>query len=86
MVSKAVARDTLHYRKLTDKPKDEEKEESENGEKPVEKVINWRELAMGNRRLLPVFEGDEISKVRDKTAGQGEKCNSNDGEKLKLFY
>ncbi|KAL1492187.1 hypothetical protein ABEB36_012671 [Hypothenemus hampei] len=54
IVNKAITRDTLHYRKLTDKPK----EDGDNGEKVAETIIDWHELALGNRKLLPVFEAD----------------------------
>ncbi|KAG5877922.1 hypothetical protein JTB14_020960 [Gonioctena quinquepunctata] len=52
LVSKVVTRDSLHYRKLTDKPKEEDAvstEESDNTEL-------LRELALGNKRMLPIFQ------------------------------
>nr|CAH7723590.1 unnamed protein product [Callosobruchus chinensis] len=57
LVSKVVTRDSLHYRKLTDRPKDEE---------AVTMVteVNLRELAVGNKGLLPVFKDNESSKTK----------------------
>ncbi|XP_019756359.1 cell division cycle and apoptosis regulator protein 1 [Dendroctonus ponderosae] len=72
IVNKVVTRDTLHYRKLTDKPKEEEKEELENGEKHAEIAVNWHEIALGNKKLLPVFE-EEASKISVKPAVEGGK-------------
>lgn len=46
----------LHYRKLTDKPKDEEKECCEN--KDGEIILDWNEVALGNKSLLPIFKND----------------------------
>lgn len=74
-----VTRDTLHYRKLTDKPKDEEKEELENGEKHAEIAVNWHEIALGNKKLLPVFE-EEASKINAKPAVEGGKPLGSEGE------
>ncbi|CAG9769282.1 unnamed protein product [Ceutorhynchus assimilis] len=56
ILNKAVARDNLYYRKLTDKPKEEEKAENEVAvEKPAATEINLNELALGNRKFLPIF-------------------------------
>ncbi|EEZ98940.2 cell division cycle and apoptosis regulator protein 1 [Tribolium castaneum] len=55
LVGKVVTRDSLHYRKLTDKPKD-------NNEfiviDDLEKETNLHDLAVGNKKLLPVFVGE----------------------------
>ncbi|XP_076250699.1 cell division cycle and apoptosis regulator protein 1-like [Rhynchophorus ferrugineus] len=58
LVSKVITRDSLqlHYRKLTDKPKDEEKDNCEN--KDGETLMDWNELALGNKGLLPVFRSE----------------------------
>nr|CAD7572831.1 unnamed protein product [Timema californicum] len=65
LVQKVVTRDSLHYRKLTDKPK---KEEEAAGKEPLDVKDKPKEekketdpealaaLAYGNKRLLPVFE------------------------------
>ncbi|XP_011504659.1 PREDICTED: cell division cycle and apoptosis regulator protein 1-like [Ceratosolen solmsi marchali] len=66
LVQKVVTRDSLHYRKLTDKTKEDEikdskKEDSEKADGlPVktegeDDII--RSLALGNKKLLPVFVG-----------------------------
>lgn len=62
LVQKVVTRDSLHYRKLTDKSKDEEPKEEKDVERAQEaKVENEEEflksLALGNKKLLPVFVG-----------------------------
>ncbi|VEN50444.1 unnamed protein product [Callosobruchus maculatus] len=61
LVSKVVTRDSLHYRKLTDRPKDEE---------AVTMVteVNLRELAVGNKGLLPVFKDNESIKEKSNVA------------------
>lgn len=65
LVSKAVTRDSLLYRKLTDKPKEEEKEEQDT----VDEInLDWHELACGNRKLLPVFESG--GKCLNETIGE----------------
>ncbi|XP_043273869.1 cell division cycle and apoptosis regulator protein 1-like isoform X2 [Venturia canescens] len=63
LVQKVVTRDSLHYRKLTDKSKDEEIKEEKDVEKhdASGKMDNEEEflksLALGNKKLLPVFVG-----------------------------
>lgn len=57
LVAKVITRDSLHYRKLTDGPKDEDKEKKEEEEK-TEVVIDVEELAFGNKRLLPIFKNE----------------------------
>ena len=68
LVQKVVTRDSLHYRKLTDKSRDDESKEEKKEEKDMEtsegsgKPNNEEEvlklLALGNKMLLPVFVGD----------------------------
>lgn len=65
LVGKVVTRDSLHYRKLTDKPK-------ESGEFIViddsEKDQNLHDLAVGNKKLLPIFVGEtKTTKVDEST-------------------
>lgn len=50
LVGKVITRDSLHYRKLTDKPKDEESPIKEELEDAIVK-----ELAVGNNKILPLF-------------------------------
>ncbi|XP_023018304.1 cell division cycle and apoptosis regulator protein 1 [Leptinotarsa decemlineata] len=59
LVSKVVVRDTLHYRKLTDKPKEEE---SVSVEEP-EDTEALRQLALGNKSMLPVLKNEDESKI-----------------------
>lgn len=54
LVGKVITRDSLHYRKLTDQPKDEDFIVIDDSEKDV----NLHELAVGNKKLLPVFKDD----------------------------
>ncbi|XP_014220256.1 cell division cycle and apoptosis regulator protein 1-like [Trichogramma pretiosum] len=65
LVQKVVTRDSLHYRKLTDKVKDDDtkdvkKDDIDNGD-TISKIDNEEEtlksLALGNKKLLPVFIG-----------------------------
>ncbi|XP_072391987.1 cell division cycle and apoptosis regulator protein 1-like isoform X2 [Diabrotica undecimpunctata] len=64
MISKVIVRDSLHYRKLTDKPKNAEDESAE--EPPKE--LDLAEIAQGNKKLLPVFgakeSNEKVSKRR----------------------
>ncbi|XP_036148163.1 cell division cycle and apoptosis regulator protein 1 isoform X2 [Monomorium pharaonis] len=66
LVQKVVTRDSLHYRKLTDKSKeddlkDEKKDDKESEKNESAKTENeediLRSLALGNKKLLPVFVG-----------------------------
>ncbi|XP_018342853.1 PREDICTED: cell division cycle and apoptosis regulator protein 1-like [Trachymyrmex septentrionalis] len=66
LVQKVVTRDSLHYRKLTDKSKeddlkDEKKDDKESDKGESAKGENeediLRSLALGNKKLLPVFVG-----------------------------
>ncbi|KAK5650094.1 hypothetical protein RI129_001123 [Pyrocoelia pectoralis] len=54
LVGKVISRDSLHYRKLTDKPKEEDFIVIDDSEKDV----NLMELATGNKKLLPIFKND----------------------------
>ncbi|KAL0109584.1 hypothetical protein PUN28_014558 [Cardiocondyla obscurior] len=65
LVQKVVTRDSLHYRKLTDKSKeddlkdekkDDKEDKSESAKSENEEDI-LRSLALGNKKLLPVFVG-----------------------------
>lgn len=79
LVGKVVTRDSLHYRKLTDKPKDSN--EFFVIDDP-EKEINLHDLAVGNKKLLPIFVGEENLPKRIKVNGSESQNtpNSDDGE------
>ncbi|RZC40237.1 cell division cycle and apoptosis regulator protein 1-like, partial [Asbolus verrucosus] len=68
LVGKVVTRDSLHYRKLTDKPKDSNEfiliEDTE-------KESNLHDLAVGNKKLLPIFVGEESPPKKTKVNGSG---------------
>ncbi|XP_060523874.1 cell division cycle and apoptosis regulator protein 1-like [Cylas formicarius] len=49
LIGKVIARDSLHYRKLTDRPREDEEAE------PQEPTSETDETTIGNKRLLPVF-------------------------------
>ncbi|XP_076643256.1 cell division cycle and apoptosis regulator protein 1 isoform X2 [Halictus rubicundus] len=66
LVQKVVTRDSLHYRKLTDRSKEDDPKEEKKDEKEVDKCESskidseeeiLRSLALGNKKLLPVFVG-----------------------------
>ncbi|KAK0097267.1 hypothetical protein PV326_002719 [Microctonus aethiopoides] len=67
LVQKVVTRDSLHYRKLTDKSRDEDGKEIRKDDEDNEKADGSckteddeeisRSLALGNKKLLPVFVG-----------------------------
>lgn len=79
LVGKVITRDSLHYRKLTDQPKDEDFIVIDDSEKDV----NLHELAVGNKKLLPVFrderKGDDggIDGENSEAASCDGKCGSN---------
>lgn len=79
LVSKVVTRDSLHYRKLTDKPKEEEKDQEEAEEIQSAKAIDWHEIAQGNRKLLSIFSSDETSSVKKSSNEDAENSNSDSG-------
>lgn len=66
LVGKVITRDSLHYRKLTDKPKEEDFIVIDDSEKDV----NLSELASGNKKLLPIFNGEPPEKKHKCTAGE----------------
>jgi hypothetical protein len=78
LVGKVVTRDSLHYRKLTDKPKDSNEfiviDDSE-------KEVNLHDLAVGNKKLLPIFVGEEgiSKKIKINGTGSEETPSSDDG-------
>ncbi|XP_015434424.1 PREDICTED: cell division cycle and apoptosis regulator protein 1 isoform X2 [Dufourea novaeangliae] len=66
LVQKVVTRDSLHYRKLTDRSKEDDPKEEKKDEKEADKGESYkteseeeilRSLALGNKKLLPVFVG-----------------------------
>ncbi|KAG8037133.1 hypothetical protein G9C98_004455 [Cotesia typhae] len=67
LVQKVVTRDSLHYRKLTDKAREEDSREVKKDEDGLEKFDGsvkgdedeetLKSLALGNKKLLPVFVG-----------------------------
>lgn len=79
LVGKVVTRDSLHYRKLTDKPKDSNEFIVIDD---AEKETNLHDLAIGNRKLLPTFIDDERPAKRMRMCGSGndETPSSEDGE------
>ncbi|XP_014602061.1 PREDICTED: cell division cycle and apoptosis regulator protein 1-like isoform X1 [Polistes canadensis] len=78
LVQKVVTRDSLHYRKLTDKAKDDngkdekDADKNDNGKTQNEEDL-LRSLALGNKKLLPVFvsSGPPSKRARrdDKSTG-----------------
>lgn len=61
LVSKVITRDSLHYRKLTDKSRDEDFIVIDDSEKE----ILLHDIAVGNKNLLPVFTCEEVNKKRE---------------------
>ncbi|XP_031842113.1 cell division cycle and apoptosis regulator protein 1 isoform X1 [Nomia melanderi] len=66
LVQKVVTRDSLHYRKLTDRSKEDDPKEDKKDDKDIDKSESskteseeeiLRSLALGNKKLLPVFVG-----------------------------
>ncbi|KAJ8909668.1 hypothetical protein NQ315_005430 [Exocentrus adspersus] len=73
LVSKVVTRDSLHYRKLTDKPRDDDLIVIDDSERDA----NLHELALGNKKLLLTSFGEEsITKKRKLN------CNNKDSAEL----
>ncbi|KAG8261044.1 Cell division cycle and apoptosis regulator protein 1 [Homalodisca vitripennis] len=62
LVQKVISRDSLHYRKLTDKPKDDPTAK-QNGAQTTEDLMT---LALGNKRLFPIFEEAATPSKRSK--------------------
>jgi len=78
LVGKVISRDSLHYRKLTDKPKEEDFIVIDDSEKDA----NLIELANGNKKLLPIFENECPALKRFKAEpsnSSDENSNANDG-------
>ncbi|KAK9721231.1 LAIKA domain [Popillia japonica] len=73
LVSKVITRDSLHYRKLTDKPRDDDFIVIDDSEREA----NLHQLAVGNKRLVPVFRDDEPP--FKKAALENEASNIDDG-------
>ncbi|XP_065200326.1 cell division cycle and apoptosis regulator protein 1-like [Planococcus citri] len=72
LISKVAVRETVHYRKLTDKPENEEDEENR-----VE--LNITELALGNQKFFPIFtEADSGNAQKNSPARRGRKSKEND--------
>ncbi|XP_015117706.1 cell division cycle and apoptosis regulator protein 1 isoform X2 [Diachasma alloeum] len=82
LVQKVVTRDSLHYRKLTDRSKEdedkdkekskEEKEAADEGHEEVEDEEELKSLALGNKKLLPVFVSGQVPSKRARGENQGE--------------
>lgn len=68
LVGKVITRDSLHYRKLTDKPKEDDFIVIDDSEKDC----NLEDLAVGNKRLLPVFNEGGAAKRRRTDGGPSE--------------
>ncbi|XP_050306432.1 cell division cycle and apoptosis regulator protein 1-like [Anthonomus grandis grandis] len=83
LLSKALTRDSLHYRQLTDKPKDEDndKEKIDGSEEIAETQADIQEIIKGNKSLLPVFQYGQ--KPSANGVAKSDSSNSNDG--LVLF-
>lgn len=82
LVGKVITRDSLHYRKLTDKPKDEDFIVIDDSEKDS----NLEELAIGNKRLLPIFSDGHPAKrikIEEPETENGQKLEEG---KLTLFF
>lgn len=71
LVGKVITRDSLHYRKLTDQPKDEDFIVIDDSEKDV----NLHELAVGNKRLLSIFKDDKKGESKS-----NDEVSSSDGK------
>lgn len=81
LVSKVITRDSLHYRKLTDKPKDDDFIVIDDSEKES----NLEELAMGNKSLLPIFLEEQPNTKKQKLENKDEMARCDDG-KLQLYF
>ncbi|XP_023244872.1 cell division cycle and apoptosis regulator protein 1 isoform X2 [Copidosoma floridanum] len=84
LVQKVVTRDSLHYRKLTDKMKEEDskdikKDDSEkdgNTAKADHEEEVLKSLALGNKKLLPVFVGSGPASKRARGEGSLEQSEN----------
>lgn len=92
LVQKVVTRDSLHYRKLTDRSKEEDGKEEKRDDKDSDrgepaKAENeeeiLRSLALGNKKLLPVFVGggppSKRARREDTVGGQFEEATIPEG-------
>ncbi|KOX75232.1 Cell division cycle and apoptosis regulator protein 1 [Melipona quadrifasciata] len=92
LVQKVVTRDSLHYRKLTDRSREDDIKEEKKDEKETDKADSirvendeeiLRSLALGNKKLLPVFVGSGPASKRarreDALAEQSEESNVSEG-------
>lgn len=60
LVGKVVIRDSLHYRKLTDKPKEEEPAADD---VPINE-IDWQIVGIGNKKYMPIFKTQKTIEER----------------------
>lgn len=66
LVGKVITRDSLYYRKLTDKPKDNETpEETVVAEVKSEVITDAADFLKGNKSFLPIFKPKEAVSVSD---------------------
>ncbi|OAD53672.1 Cell division cycle and apoptosis regulator protein 1 [Eufriesea mexicana] len=92
LVQKVVTRDSLHYRKLTDKSREDDLKEEKKDEKDIDKCDFakvdgeeeiLRSLALGNKKLLPVFVGSgplsKRARREDAFTEQSEESNIPEG-------
>lgn len=92
LIGKVISRDSLFYRKLTDKPKDEKTDGTVAEIKPVETEtpeIDFDVLAKGNKIYLPIFKtattNESESPLQSENVENGEKSvvvNSETGTSL----
>lgn len=78
LVGKVIVRDSLHYRKLTDKPKDDELIVVDDSEKEAD----WQKLAIGNKKYLPIFKRKEAGETNNTNRGS---TNLQEGKSLLLI-
>ncbi|KAF3423684.1 hypothetical protein E2986_12837 [Frieseomelitta varia] len=92
LVQKVVTRDSLHYRKLTDRSREDDIKEEKKDEKETDKADSTRvendeeilrSLALGNKRLLPIFVGSgppsKRARREDSLAEQSEESIVSEG-------
>ncbi|XP_034186804.1 cell division cycle and apoptosis regulator protein 1 isoform X1 [Osmia lignaria lignaria] len=92
LVQKVVTRDSLHYRKLTDRSRDDDPKEEKKDDKETDKNDSAKEdyeedilrsLALGNKKLLPVFVGSgppsKRARREDSLADQSEESTIPEG-------
>lgn len=76
LVGKVITRDSLHYRKLTDQPKDEDFIVIDDSEKDA----NLHELAAGNKKLLPTFGDEKLGEASGKASGENSEGATSDSK------